>query len=132
MKRTEQGFTVIELMAVIILLTAAAFLFFIQKNNVEVAARDEKRKIAVNAIYYNLEEVYYPKNKYYPEELSAQDLPAMDPSLLKDSNGFEINDEYGLSQYRYEPHDCTDGKCKGYELRTDLENEEDYVKRNRR
>jgi len=131
MKRTQKGFTIIELAVVIVLLGAASILFFVQKNNVGVAARDDKRKTAINAIYYNLEEVFYTKNQYYPSKLNAKDLPAMDPELLKDSTGVDINDEDGLSEYRYEPTNCEAEKCKGYTLRTALENEADFVKKSR-
>lgn len=133
MKRyNQQGFTVIELIAVIVLIGAAAILFFVQKNNVNVAAQDDKRKIAINAIYYNLEEVYFQKNQFYPAKLDAKDLPAMDPELFKDTNGTDINDTDFASEYRYEPLNCTtDGKCRGYTLRVDLQNEDDFVKKSR-
>lgn len=131
MKRSEQGFTVIELIAVVILAAVAGVLFFVQKNNVEIAARDDKRKTAINAIYYNLEEVYYPKHKSYPSTLDPKDLSAMDPALLKDTSGIEIGDESGISEYHYEPIDCDNDNCKSYELRTILENEADYVKKSR-
>lgn len=131
MKRSQSGFTVIELIVVIILLAGASVLFFVQKNNVQVAARDDKRKTAINAIYYNLEEVFYAKNQYYPNKLDAKQLPAMDPELLTDPNGFAINDETGLSSYRYEPVGCNADKCSGYTLRTSLENEADFIKKSR-
>ena len=131
MKKLEKGFTIIELFVVIVLIGAASVLFFVQKNNIAVAARDDKRKIAINAMYYNLEEVFYAKNKHYPITLNAKDLPAMDPELFIDSSGIDINDELGISEYRYEPTDCEAEKCKGYTLRTALENEADYIKKSR-
>jgi type II secretory pathway pseudopilin PulG len=130
MKRhKEQGFTIIELCAVIVLTFAASILFLVQKNNLQVAARDDKRKVAVNAIYYNLEEVFYAKNQYYPVKLDASELPAMDPALLKDSNGVDISDTSNASEYRYEPTNCQDNKCRGYTLRVALENEAEYIKK---
>lgn len=145
------GFTVIELLVVIVLIGVASVLFFIQKSNLESANRDEKRKIAINAIYYNLEEVYYPKNGYYPATINKELLGAIDPELLKDTNGIEPNqkiDEESLSEeekaayeailqqgyeYRYEPTNCdTEGKCKSYSINVALENEADYSKKSRR
>lgn len=133
MKRyQEQGFTVIELIAVVLLVGLASILFFVQKNNVQVAAQDDKRKTAINAIYYNLEEVYFPKHQSYPSKLDAKDLPAMDPELLKDTNGVDMTDQEQVSEYHYEPLNCTtDGKCRGYTLRVNLQNEEDFVKKSR-
>jgi prepilin-type N-terminal cleavage/methylation domain-containing protein len=131
MKKSQSGFTIIELVVVIVLLGAASILFFVQKNNIQVAARDDKRKTAINAIYYNLEEVFYAKNQYYPNKLDAKDLPAMDPALLTDTNGVTIGDTDNTSEYQYEPANCNDDKCKSYTLRTSLENEADYVKKSR-
>jgi len=131
MKRSQSGFTVIELIVVIVLLASASVLFFVQKNNIQVAARDDKRKTAINAIYYNLEEVFYTKNQYYPNKLDAKQLPAMDAALLTDPSGFAINDETGLSNYHYDPINCNGDKCTGYTLRTLLENEADFIKKSR-
>lgn len=115
----------------IVLLGAASILFFVQKNNIQVAARDDKRKTAINAIYYNLEEVFYAKNQYYPAKLDAKELPAMDPDLLTDPNGYVINDDSGYSSYHYDPVNCNADKCSGYTLRTALENEADFIKKSR-
>lgn len=131
MKRSQSGFTVIELIVVILLLAGASILFFVQKNNVHVAAIDDKRKTAINAMYYNLEEAFYPKNQYYPSKLDAKTLPAMDPALFTDPLGFDINEDAGLSSYSYEPVNCNGERCTGYTLRTTLENEADFVKKSR-
>jgi len=125
----QRGFTVIELMVVIVLLLVIGVVFLVQKNNIEVAARDDTRKIAINSIYYNLEEVYYPIHKSYPKTINKATLPSIDPSLLKDSDGQVIGT--AGSDYRYEPTNCTDTSCSGYTLRADLENEADYTKTSR-
>ena len=136
------GFTIIELIVVIVILAAASLLFFFQKNNLQTANLDERRKTAINSIYYNLEEVYYPKNSSYPAELTQKNLPAVDPALLTDTNGFKIDDkldstaestaENRVSEYIYEPSNCDmSGKCKSYTLRVDLANEADYIKKSR-
>lgn len=128
MKRAS-GFTVIELLIVTAFLAFAAVLFFVQKNNLEVASKDAQRKTAINAMYYDLEEVFYAKNQYYPESINKDNLTAMDPALLTDPNGVTIGK--ANSDYRYEPTNCTSGKCKSYTLRSSLENEADYVKTSR-
>lgn len=138
----QRGFTVIELLAVTALVVLAGSLFWIQKNNIQIAARDEKRKIAINAMYYSLEESFYPSNKYYPSELTDKNLTTLDPSLFTDPQGVKLgqttitvdNEEFSVqSDYRYEPTGCNGGeKCTGYTLRADLEGEADYVKTSRR
>lgn len=144
------GFTVIELIVVIVVLAAASLLFFYQKNNLQTASLDERRKTAINSIYYSLEEVYYPKNGSYPAELTSSNLTSVDPDLLTDTNGVKIDDKLDasqlsdsdkkalgdtnkrLSEYVYEPVNCgTDGKCKGYTLRVTLANEAEYIKKSR-
>jgi Tfp pilus assembly protein PilE len=129
MKTTSRGFTVIELIFIIALLAVASVLFFVQKNNLEVAGRDEMRKTAINAMYYSIEEVYFKTNGYYPQTIDSTVLPSVDPSLFTDPNGVKIGE--AKSNYRYEPYNCNDNKCKNYTLRTTLENEDDYVKTNR-
>lgn len=134
-RHRSAGFTVIELIVVIVILIVASFLFFFQKNNLQTANLDERRKTAVNSIYYNLEEVTYPKNGAYPAELTSSNLTAMDPNLLTDTYGTKIDDDQDTdeqSEYIYEPVGCdSDGKCKGYTLRVQLANEAEYVKKSR-
>ena len=149
-RRRTHGFTVIELIFIILLLSTASLLFFFQKSNLETANTDERRKIAINAIYYNLEEVFYAKNGFYPSEINDKNLTAMDPGLLTDTNGVKIDEEFDLtalddetknglttaekraSLYRYEPTNCdSTGKCKSYTLRVTLINEAEYVKKSR-
>lgn len=149
-RRRTHGFTVIELVFIILLLSTASLLFFFQKSNLETANTDERRKIAINAIYYNLEEVFYTKNGFYPSEINDKNLTAMDPGLLTDTNGVKIDEEFDLtalddetknglttaekraSLYRYEPTNCdSTGKCKSYTLRVTLINEAEYVKKSR-
>lgn len=128
MKRSH-GFTVIELLIVVVLLGAASVIFFIQKNNLTIAHQDTERKTAINAMYYALEEVYYKTNHSYPATITATALPSVDPALLKDTNGVMIGE--ANSQYRYEPTNCTNNTCKSYTLRSTLVNEADFIKTSR-
>ena len=129
MKTTSRGFTIIELLFIIVLLTAASVLFFVQKNNLEVASSDETRKTSINAMYYSLEEVYFKDKGYYPQTINETVLPSVDPTLFKDPAGVKIGES--TSDYRYEAYNCTDDHCKSYSLRAALQNEADYVKTNR-
>ena len=124
--KSSRGFTVIELVIVVAFFAAASVLFFVQKNHVEVAARDDARKTAINAMYYSLEEVYYKQHNGYPRTINSEILPSVDPNLFKDPNGVKIG-ESG-SNYRYEGLNCNGDTCKSYTLRADLEAEGDFVK----
>jgi prepilin-type N-terminal cleavage/methylation domain-containing protein len=128
MKRSH-GFTVIELLIAVVLIGAASVIFFVQKNNLNVAHQDTERKTAINAMYYALEEVYYKTNHTYPATIDATVLPSVDPDLFKDSAGIAIGQP--SSQYRYEPTNCSNNTCKSYTLRATLANEADFVKTSR-
>ena len=127
--KKKSGFTLIELIIVIVFASLALILFFVQKVNMDAMSRDEHRKIAINAMYYGLEEGYFTKNGYYPETISESNLTVIDPNLFTDPSGVILG-ENGCS-YLYEAANCEDGKCKEYTLRAILEKEEDYIKKNR-
>ena len=122
----KEGFTVIELIVVILFLAIAGGLGFYQLNRLSVQQTNSEEKTAINAIYYSLEEGIYPKNGYYPEAIKDDTLATMDPSLLTDPFGVKIGEANSL--YRYEPTNCQDGKCKSYKLRAILTDEADFVK----
>ena len=127
--RKQSGFTTIELIIAILFLCGIGALFLLQKSEVDALNRDTQRKTAINAMYYTLEEVYFPAQKSYPLVLDTTTLKAIDPSLLKDPEGAVIGEQE--SNYRYEPQGCDAGKCRGYTLRTTLEKERDFIKQNR-
>ncbi|MBQ6394125.1 type II secretion system protein [Candidatus Saccharibacteria bacterium] len=127
--RKKTGFTLLELVIVIAFATLALILFFVQKTNLDAMNRDEKRKSAINAMYYALEEGFYPKNGYYPEAISEDNLKIIDPALFTDPNGVNLGSDD--CSYIYEPANCEDGKCKEYTLRAILEKEDVYTKKNR-
>jgi Tfp pilus assembly protein PilE len=125
----QRGFTVLELFAVIVLLLVIAGVFWTQKSHIETATRDDKRKVAINAMYYGLEEVYYPAHKSYPKTLSSSTLPSVDKALFKDPQGVLIGKSD--SDYSYEGKNCSGDSCKSYTLHAQLENEADYQKQSR-
>ena len=122
----QRGFTIIELLVVIVLFSATTAVAFFQFNNFQQMNRDDTRRTAINAMYYNLEDIFYKTNAYYPDEVTEKNLTSMDKELFTDPNGQKIGS--GQSDYRYEPINCEDGKCKNYTLRADLEKEADFVK----
>lgn len=128
MKQTH-GFTVIEILIAIVLIGIAATVLFIQKNDLAAAQRDDQRKTAINAMYYNLEEVYFPKDGYYPSKIDSTTLKAMDPALFTDPTGIALGD--AASDYHYDGLNCNNNQCKGYKLSADMEKEAEYVKMNR-
>ena len=128
MKR-KNGFTVLEIIIVAAFATLLLILFFVQKSNVDAMERDVDRKTAINAMYYALEEGFYAKNGYYPETISEENLPYIDPALWTDPFGSNLGMDG--SSYSYAPANCKNGKCKEYILKAELEKEDAYIKKNR-
>lgn len=128
MKRSA-GFTVIEILALIVFLGTIAVLLLIQKGNLSATQRDDQRKTAINAMYYNLEEVFYEQNGHYPAKIDSKTLRAMDPELFTDPKGIKMNEQD--AEYIYTPSNCENDKCKSYKLSAPLEKEAEYSKTNR-
>jgi prepilin-type N-terminal cleavage/methylation domain-containing protein len=144
--KKQSGFTIIELLIAFVVLATLAIFFAIQRHDLETAQRDQTRKTAINAMYYNLTEVFYAENKYYPETISRSNLKAMDPALFTDPNKRTLNgneclykgtDENGKEKeltdgdcnYRYTPSDCNEkGECQKFKLTASLEAEAEYMK----
>jgi len=127
--KTRPGFTLLEILIVLATVAVGLVLFFVQKTNIDALQRDEARKIAVNAMYFNLEESFYKDNGFYPETISPENLTAMDPNFFTDPFGIVLGNPD--SSYRYEPTNCTDGECKHYTLRAILEKEDIFTRQSR-
>ena len=125
--KTSSGFTVVELLVTLVFLGLIGGIAYSQTQSLGMIHRDQDRKIAINSIYYNLQEVVKPKLGGYPRVLNASELRAMDSALLKDPQGVSIGKSG--SDYRYEPTGCNGGDvCSGFTLRVNLEHETDFVK----
>ena len=130
-KRKAKGFTLIELMIVGAFAALLVIIFFLQKSNVEAMDRDDARKTAINAMYYALEEYYYPKYGYYPDTISEENLPVIDPELFTDPFGTNLGIEG--SNYTYEVANCNSkNECQEYTLRAQLEKEDTYIKKGKK
>jgi prepilin-type N-terminal cleavage/methylation domain-containing protein len=128
MKR-KNGFTAIELIVVIILAGIATIFFAFQKAASDALDRDSYSKTAINAMFYNLEEVFYAEQGFYPLTIGETNLRAMDPEFFTDPYGVNIGDT--ASSFTYEPAGCEEEKCAKYTLRARLEKENEYVKNSR-
>ncbi len=140
--KKQAGFTAIELIVALIVLVTLAVFFVIQRNNMEAAGRDQTRKTAINAMYYGLTEVYYQQHSYYPQTISRDILPSVDPTLFTDPDGFtldgdnctytDFNDEQAVDgdcNYKYVPSSCNEaGHCLKFKLTADMETEEAFTR----
>lgn len=129
--KDKKGFTVLELMIVGAFMSLLLVIFFIQKSNIEAMDRDDARKTAINAMYYALEEYYYPKYGYYPSEINEEVLPVIDPELFTDPFGTNLGIDG--SSYSYEVANCNDkNQCREFTLRAELEKESVFIKKSKR
>lgn len=121
----SDGFTVIELLVFILILSILAVLGVSNIRGLRAENRDSASKTDVNAIYFQLES-FYETNGFYPEKLDTTSLKGLDPESLKDKNNIAVNGAGGT--YVYKPANCTESKCKSYELSTQLEKEAPFIK----
>lgn len=128
--KSSRGFTVIEIIVVVLFLATAAVLLFMQRSSLEATQRDDQRKASINSMYFALEEVFYEKNGYYPSKIDSKTLRSVDPTVFTDPRGNKLGS--GNSDYRYEGINCgLDNKCKAYKLSSSLEKEADFTKSSR-
>jgi len=125
--KSADGRTVVELLVGLVFLGIVGGIAFDRYSNLQMVHRDQDRKVAINAMHYNLQEVVKPTAGGYPRVLTSSQLKAMDQELLTDPGGTKLG-EAG-SDYRYEPTGCNGGDiCSGYTLRANLELEPDFVR----
>lgn len=140
--KNSKGFTVVEVMVAVLVLVVLTVFFIIQRNGLEETTRDQERKMAINSMYYSLTEGFYKDNGYYPESISRDKLPTVDPTLFTDPSGYTLEGDScvytsddneqkadGKCEYHYAASDCdNEGKCKNFKLVADLEAEDSYTK----
>jgi len=119
------GFTVIELLVFIIVITAITLVAVSNIRDLRATNRDQASKIDINTIFYKLE-VFFEKNGYYPETIDTKNLQGLELDNLKDKNNVQINQ--AGSAYTYKPAGCAEAKCKSFELKTLLEKEAPFIK----
>lgn len=140
--KKQAGFTVIEVMIAVVVLTVLAVFFIAQRSDLEKAGMDKQRKIAINTMYYALKEGYFKEHGYYPRTISRETLPTVDPTLFTDPGGATLDGDKcmyvkdgkhvvadGKCQYHYAPENCnSEGHCQGFKLTADLQMEQVYQK----
>lgn len=93
LKNKSKGFTIVELLIVIVVIGILATLVIVTFTGIQQKARDSKRKTDVGAVQAALES-YYSSNNTYPTLAHLQDstwlkdnLKGFDPSALQDPKG---------------------------------------------
>lgn len=122
--------TGLEITVSLVILILLVVIVWSQAQDILAQHRDSSRKVAINSLRANLEEVIYPSKGGYPEKLDQKAFIATDIATLSDQNGVLINT--AGSEYRYEPSSCNNGLCKHYVLRAELEKEAPFIQQSAR
>jgi prepilin-type N-terminal cleavage/methylation domain-containing protein len=97
--KKDQGFTIVELLIVIVVIGILAALVIVQFTNVQARARDAERKSDIRALQSKVAE-YYALNGNYPLTLSAvPSLPA-DACKAPGGTGTCASADYGYHAYK--------------------------------
>lgn len=140
LKRKESGFTIVELLIVIVVIGILAALVITTFSGIQKKARDSERQTDINAVHGQVE-AYYAQNGKYPTLTDLQTatfitgtLKGLDISALKDPKlGTTTPFPAGAptsTNYGYAPLNASDAACDNvngndcvkYELTANLEN----------
>lgn len=116
----QKGFTIVELLIVIVIIGILAALVFVQFNGMQQRGRDADRKADVRLIESKLAE-YYADEGEYPAALAA-DLAPLE-GIPADAHEDQQGNGYG-SMY------TVTGSGEGYTITVPMEGEDDYVRTN--
>jgi prepilin-type N-terminal cleavage/methylation domain-containing protein len=151
-QRRQSGFTVIELILVLVVIAILAALVAFSYNGVRSRDRDTQRQENITAIQGDLE-LFYAEHSRYPTlnqlnspEWRGENMPDLSEDALRDP-GWSADGECAQEDrpvfiaqpaencYAYaptaadgEPCDNNDKPCAHYTLTTPLESGEDYVR----
>ncbi len=119
------GYTALELLVVLVIFSVLGILFSYLLRQNAADARDVQRKRDISAIYFSLEAS--KKDNLYPETITQGNLNGIDPEALVDTKGVILGQPN--AEYRYYPADCSNGLCKSYEIKVNLEKEAEFTKK---
>lgn len=140
-KKRASGFTIVELLIVIVVIGILAALVIVTYNGIQQKARDTERKTDINALASHLE-AYNAQNGRYPTLANANDaafrsanMQGLDSAALQDPKGtaqtLAATPAANVYSYAVAPAGCDNGAggdCLQYTLTATLEGGGTYVK----
>ncbi|MES2971583.1 MAG: type II secretion system protein [Patescibacteria group bacterium] len=135
-KNKQQGFTIVELLIVIVVIGILAALVITTFTGIQQKARDTERQTDIKAIHGQVE-AYYASKGYYPTRTNLNlsgwrttNMKGLDQEALKDPKGatYDTAATVSATQYRYDVLNSADASCEAdettcvkYTLEADLE-----------
>lgn len=140
-RRLQSGFTIVELLIVIVVIGILATLVYNSYSGVQARTRDTKRLNDLSATAVQLE-FFYSDNNAYPNASQLTDttsggwvetnLKGFDKSALKDPKGVMVNASGSTYTYTVLPSGCTgstgETPCTSFTLTADMEKQADVTK----
>ncbi len=145
-KNKQQGFTIVELLIVIVVIGILAALVITTFTGIQQKARDTERTTDVKAIHGQVE-AYYAQNGVYPTLANLNDstwrgtnMKGLDQEALKDpkGSGYTLAGSASASQYGYAAtntggtacDNTTGNECTKYTMTANLEGGGTFSKTN--
>ena len=134
LKDRSKGFTIVELLIVIVVIAILATLVIVTFTGIQQKARDSQRQTDINALDSHIE-AFFASNGYYPTLNDLQtsswvttNLKGIDPQAFVDPKGGALAGTATASAYGYSTTGCTTttpssdtNQCTAFTLTSDLE-----------
>lgn len=144
LKRKQRGFTIVELLIVIVVIGILAAIVITTFVGVQKKGRDADRKADINALYSQIE-VYFAQNSRYPELSDLNDatwrstnMPGLTVETTYAPNKTvaiddDVDNDTDRYQYTTTPATCdsvdgSDPDCTGFTILAKLENGGEFKK----